>query len=392
MKLSRRTYAILFALLTALFAFAALTSIGQVSRLRVLLVAGFLCSNLYNSSIGGWLGGLVTEEDEGRLGAWFSMSSICGSGTMAILAITLLRVLPYRGGAALVTLLMLLPLLIFRWIPEPEAERRLARESFMALFRDIAALSRRPAVLRTLIIFCLPAASFALTNMLGGLGADFRASERFVGLVAGVGVTFAGAFGSLIVPPLLRRVRPHSLYLLVGGTGALFTRCLLLLPRSPAILAVALIMENVFQSAAFATENKIIFNTIGPGNPIAATQYSVLYAATMLPIAYMQMIDGLAYGYGGMAGSLANDAAISLAACLLLLPWCATGADRPRQRKVYLHDERWYCDHNCAYGISWYRDVDAIPARRIGWRPCPVVLSRPMANGGWREARHCAVK
>ena len=87
---------------------------------------------------------------------------------------------------------------------------------------------------------------------------------------------------------------------------------------TPPIFALAVLGENAFQSAAFAVENTIILNTIGEGNPLAATQYALLAAAPSFPIAYMQAVDGAAYGVGGLSGSYLADALLSLAACAVL--------------------------------------------------------------------------
>ena len=176
------------------------------------------------------------------------------------------------------------------------------------------------SVLRTLLLFCLPAASFALTNTLGGLGGDFGASERFVALVAGIGSTAAGIAGSLLIPKVIERLAPRLTYLAIGSLGALFTLSIIGLPKVPLVFAIALIGQNLFQAAAFVVESTIVFRTIGPDNPLAATQFAVLNAATCLPIAYMQAVDGRGYGHGGLVTMLATDAALSLAACALLLP------------------------------------------------------------------------
>ena len=37
-----------------------------------------------------------------------------------------------------------------------------------------------------------------------------------------------------------------------------------------------------------------------------------------VPVTYMMMVDGRAYTFGGIAGSFGADAAISIAACLLV--------------------------------------------------------------------------
>jgi PAT family beta-lactamase induction signal transducer AmpG len=60
----------------------------------------------------------------------------------------------------------------------------------------------------TLFLFIMPAASFALTNTLGGLGHYFGASERLISLVGGLGGMLAGILGSLIVPRLIRDASP----------------------------------------------------------------------------------------------------------------------------------------------------------------------------------------
>ena len=64
------------------------------------------------------------------------------------------------------------------------------------------------------------------------------------------------------------------------------------LPRQPFAFAVAITGENLFQALAFATANAITFEVIGPDNPFAATLFTVLLAASNLPITYMQFLDG----------------------------------------------------------------------------------------------------
>lgn len=63
---------------------------------------------------------------------------------------------------------------------------------------------------------------------------------------------------------------------------------LIALPRMPATYIVVVLGENIFASAANATATAIIFGAIGKRNPLAATQFSILAAATFFPQAYMQ--------------------------------------------------------------------------------------------------------
>jgi PAT family beta-lactamase induction signal transducer AmpG len=324
-RFSRRTWAIGLALLTALAAFAALMSLGNLGALEVWLFVTIFAAQLYTAAIGGWIGSLVGRDADNGLGAWFAAASIGSFGITAIVAITLLRAFPGAPGAALLCGGLLLPLLVGLALPAPGPDRRLARESFVQFFADLRELIRRPDVVGTLILFMPPAASFALTNQLGGLGHLFGASERFVGLIAGIGVTLAGMGSSLLMPALTRRVPVRALYLLIGATGALFTFSLLLLPRTPTIFAVALIGENIFQAAAFAVQYAIILRAMGKNNPLAATQFAFLQAATALPITYMQWIDGRAFAAGGLDGSFVSDAVLGLIACAALAVFLRRG-------------------------------------------------------------------
>lgn len=319
-RFNRRSYALVFGALSALTGWFALTQLHSAAVLTTSLVLGFVFSNLFFNALGGWLGDLVPEGDEGRLGATFTIGNVAGFGTGAILFITLLRGMPGAWGPPAVALTIALPLLLLVAVPVSTAERRSARESFGTLVRDLGQLLRSRVVLRTLLLFCLPASSFALTNTLGGLGHDFAASERFVAVLAGTGVTAAAIVGALLVPAIVKRVPPLLLYLMIGSIGALFTLSLLALPRVPPTFALAMVGENVFQSAAFVVEATIIFRTIGDNNPLASTQFGLLQAATAFPITYMQAIDGQGYGAGGLTGGLVTDAGLSLVACVVLLP------------------------------------------------------------------------
>ena len=331
---SRRSYALFFGTLAALAAWLGLRSIAAPMTLAIYLVTGFVCANLFYNALGGWLGGIVPPGDEARLGASFTIGNVVGFGIGAILFISLMRGLSAVAGPVAVAAAIAVPLVLLFAVPASISERRGAHESFATLARDLRQLLRNKIVLRTLLLFCLPASSFALTNSLGGLGNDFGASERFVALIAGFGVTAAAVIASVIVPSIVRRVAPLLLYLAIGTTGALFTLSLLLGPRVPALFAVALVGQNVFQAAAFVVENTIIFGTIGDDNPLAATQFGFLSAATALPITYMQAIDGQGYRVGGLTGGFVTDACLSLFACAVLLPIVVRGLRRDRRAEL----------------------------------------------------------
>ncbi len=322
-RFSRKTYAVLFTVVAAICQFAALLAVRNLSLMTTLLFIEGLAICMCVAAVGGWFGNLAKTEQKGSLGSWFTVANLGAGGVVATIAIYLLRDLPYVLGDGLLALTILLALPLYLWVDCPPADGRLASESFRAFARDVLALLRKPSVLWTLLLFLAPCASFALTNLLGGLGRDFHTPENLVGLIGGVGVSIAGVCGSLVVMPLAKRIEPRTLYLLVGGVGALFTTVLVFLARSPVTYALSSLGENGFQAAAFAVSYAITLRTIGHDNPLAATQFGLLTAAGSLPLAYMQAIDGHFYGFGGASGSYLADALVSGGGCvaLALLFW-----------------------------------------------------------------------
>lgn len=317
-RLPRRSYAIAFTISAAVCQYAALLFIHDLAILTTLLFLSFLSVALVVASVGGWFGNLLADEKKSALGAWLTVGNIGAGGLVASVAIDLMRGLPAGLGAAALSLPFLAVLPLFLWTRCPPADHHLAAESFRAFARDVLALLRRRSVLWTLPLFLAPSASFALTNTLGGLGHDFATPEGLVALLGGAGATIAGVSASLLIQALAKPVPPRPLYLAVGVVGALFTLSLILMARTPTVFGLAMLGENAFQAAAFSVANIIILRTMGHDNPLAATQFGLLSAAYAVPLVYMQILDGSAYGHGGVNGSFFVDAAVSGAACVAL--------------------------------------------------------------------------
>ncbi len=317
-RFSRRAYALVFSTLAAAALGWAVAHPASVRLVEGAMLLGYVAVSLVQSAVGGWMGSLVQKHDDALLGTWFTIANIGGGGLMILVGGAIMRALPRPGAGALLGAILLLPSLTYLVLPAPAPDRKPARESFRKLFGELRAVLKRRQVLLALLLLGLPSASFTLTNVLGGIGRDFHASERTVSLLAGAGVMFAGIAGSLLLPPLAKRLPLRPLYLSVGVLGALFTFFLLLLPRTPWALGVAITGENIFQALAFSVANALTFEVIGPENPAAANLFSLLIAATNLPILYMGFVDGRAYAQGGVVGSFLTDGGISLAVCLLL--------------------------------------------------------------------------
>lgn len=333
-RFTRRWYATLFAALAGTGLMLAVFLRAHLLTTEVLLMLAYAASVLSSNALGGWLAGVIPDvaESDGdnpnhegaRLSAWTQVGLFLGNGLMAGIAAEGMRRLPLTVIAPLLGVLVVLPAAVFPWIPTPETTSsdgirstlNLARDGFLQLFRELRALLKRREVLLTLLLFAAPTGSFALTNQLGGVSSDFHASPAFVGRMGGAVLSLAGAIGALLLPALARRLKPLPLYLLIGTIGSLFTLALLLLPRTPATFAAAFLGENIVQALSFTAAVAICFATIGRNHPLAATQFSLLTSATVLPILYMGVLDGRAYDSHGLARMYLVDGGLSIAACM----------------------------------------------------------------------------
>ncbi|MGH8254562.1 MAG: MFS transporter [Steroidobacteraceae bacterium] len=317
-RFSRRWYSVVTVSIAALLLSIALVNLDETGLAEFLLVTGFFAANLYQSALGGWLSSVIAPEERSHLSAWLTIANISGGGAMAVIAGEVASRFPPTETALILGGVLLLPIVVFPWIPAPGPDRRLASDSFGQFFREVGGILKRREVLLSLVMFALPGASFALVNLLAGLGSEYHASMRFVGAIGGAGVVAAGIAGCLIFRLVDRLMPLRFLYLTIGVVGAGFTLALTMLPLTPLAFAIALIGENLFQSAAITAAIAVSFDTIGERNPLAATTFCLMVSVMNLPNTYMIIVDGWGHAWHGIAGSFVFDACASLVACTLL--------------------------------------------------------------------------
>jgi PAT family beta-lactamase induction signal transducer AmpG len=317
-RFSRRWYATVLTAVASVLTVICIMNLHHLLILGIAAVVGFAAVCLAYGALGGWLSTVSKKEDENRLSAWLTVTNVGSGGLMSIVGGELILHLPLPVAAFLLGGMIMLPTLIFPFIPAPGPDRRLASETFREFSAQVLALLRRRQVLIAIALFLAPCGTFSLVNILYGLGNDFHASPREVSLLGGAGVVLAAICGTLLFPTLAKRMPLRLLYLTIGAVGGLLTLILILLPRTAGTFALILIDQNMFQALAITCSVAIAFETIGPNNPLAATTFAVLNAAYNFPIAYMPMVDGWGYSLRGVTGALAIDAAIGITACLLM--------------------------------------------------------------------------
>ena len=317
-RFRRRTYALVFGVVAAIATAFTVIHHDALIEVEAVMLAGFLSLCMFQSAIGGWVGSLIEKGHDSRLGAWSGIYNFAGNGLGILISGYATQHFPPTAAAALILAAVLCPLIVFRAIPAPAPAKTLAAQNFRRFGRDVTLLLKRREFLVALALFALPSASFALTNALGAWSGSFHVTPSSTSIIGGAGIILGSIAGCAIVPPIARHISLRPLYLSIGFVGATFTLGLLLLPHLSATFALAFIGENFFQAAAVATALAIIFEVIGPDNPLAATVFALLSCALNLPIDYMELLDAGGFDWHGIAGAFIVDAVTSASACVLL--------------------------------------------------------------------------
>lgn len=316
-RFSRRWYATALAALSGAAAMVAILSLQHLVVLQVAMVVCNCSAALSASALGGWLSNIVPDEQKNALSKWINIALVSGTGLIVGLGGELVRRLSIGPAAFMLGLLIVLPTPVYLLIPAPGPDRRLVGESFAQFNHEVLALLKRREVIIVLLLFLSPCSSFVMPTLMGALGGDFHASARAVSFWGGVGAFIPGLLGCFVFPVIAKRMRLRFFYLANGILGCLFTLSLVLLPRTTGTYAGALFGEYLFQAVAFSIQIGIVFEAIGPDNPLAATTFSFLTAATNVPVTYVTAIDGHAYAKAGITGTFFTDAAIGIFTCLV---------------------------------------------------------------------------
>lgn len=169
------------------------------------------------------------------------------------------------------------------------------------------------------MMFLSPASCFALTNLFAGMGANFGVSEHWVTAIGGMGVAVACSVGCLAGIWLCNWMTRKTVYVVTGLCGAAFAVGLIWTPHTLPFFAAGVLGYNFCQGMNYTSFTSLGFEIVGPGNPLAATQFALLMASGNLPISYMTAFDGHVYGVHGLGGMLATDAGMSVLAGTALL-------------------------------------------------------------------------
>jgi PAT family beta-lactamase induction signal transducer AmpG len=318
---TRRFYAFALAAATAASLGGALflLSPARLPLFTALLFFATLCVVLQNNAVGGWMTEFVPDERRGKVGGWGNAANLGGGAAGSMLVMSLARSMAIETLAILMAALVLLSSLVLLWFPRPRMPVLRLTEIFGGTFRSVVRTSRQPNVLTGFLLFLLPAASVAATNLFSGLGKDFAASPERVIWTTGAGVALFSSIGALLGGYLADRVDRKTLYLSGGVLAGLCSVSLALLPHTETAFVAGVLTYNAIAGISYAAFSALSLELAGIGNPTAATQLGLFAAATNGAIVYMTWSDGQGYRLFGIRGLFLVDGFAGLLASAGLL-------------------------------------------------------------------------
>lgn len=291
----------------------------HATALMLVVFFGYLCNQMYTSTIGGMVPNLVRPSQHSAASAWLNISYLALTGAGGALSVWEVRNLPTSVAMFTVPIPILLGATPLFFIPKEDRVPRRVGEAMRKLFSDLWETARQPSYLFALLVFVIPSATFALQNLFGGMGADFHASPELTNLSVGLLFTIACAIGAAIGGPLSNRFDRRFLFIAPAMVAALGSLAMAFGPKTPWVFAGGLFFYNLMAGINYTATSALVFQIVGKNNPLSATQYAVSIAACNLAIAGSVFMDGKGASHLGARGALITDALLSLVLGTLVL-------------------------------------------------------------------------
>lgn len=318
-RFSKRTYALVFAAISAVCLGASTLLTGNLTLFTIVLTVGCTAAVMFGNAHQGWMPDVIRDEHYSQVGGTSNIANLGAAGAFTAVAVAMVRLTSAARAAWLLGALVMVPTIMLFFIPLPAKRNRRAAEVFGSFFRDLYRLCRTRKCVLGLLCFLSPTACFALANLFSSLGKDFHATEWWVTALNGPLVAGVCSIGCLVGIWFCSRFPRRTIYVVTGFGGAVAALAMIWLPHTLPVFVAGVLAYNFFQGINYTAFSSFTFEIIGPGNPLAGTQIALLAAAANVPISYMTRVDGHFYGHHGLPGMLGIDAASSIAMGIFLL-------------------------------------------------------------------------
>jgi MFS transporter, PAT family, beta-lactamase induction signal transducer AmpG len=309
-KLRRRTWLVLAALVSAICLCVAMPFIGprHLHLLTALIFAGFAASMMVSATLGGLMVTTLSYAGQAKASAWHQAGNL-GAGTLGGAATMWLAghySIQMVGMAAAV--MTVVPAFVALTIPEPPPKPAAWFGSRLAeIGKEIAGVFRSRDRLWSVILLAAPIGAGAAQGLLPAIASHYGVGGSGVMWINGVAGGLVLALGSLcgvLVPGDWDR---RLTYAGAGLTNA-FAAMVLLAVSHPSVYLVGTVLYLLTLGFCFARFTALVVEVLGASEKGASTRYSLFVSIGNAPIAYMLWFDSIGYKHWGTHGLLWTDA------------------------------------------------------------------------------------
>jgi len=313
-KFRRRTWLAIatFGTAVAVSIYFRALAVSNLTLLTVLILVGGMLTFLINAACGGLIVKALSESAQSKATAWIMVGQLGGGALGAALILWLAARLPISAVGVCLAAVVALPGLLSFTIPEPSPEPSAwFHGRFSQIGKEILAVMRSPARRWSTLLLLAPGGTGAAQGLLPAIAAQYGVGPTGViwtnGIAGGVMLGLGSLCGVLIPGDWDRRLT----YAGAGLTNALAAFVLLLASR-PSVYLSGTVLYMITEGFCWARFAALTVEIVGVETRDASTLYSVLSAASTIPLLYMIRLDGFGFSKLGTHGLLWMDAAGNL--------------------------------------------------------------------------------
>ena len=308
-KLRRRTWLVLAALVTSIFVclFFPLIGASHLILMSALIVAGGIADSLVLAACGGLIVRALPETAQSKASAWYEVGFLGGGALGGAAVIWLAARLSLAQVGLCVAVLVALPAAVAFTIPEPPpAPASWFRGRFVEIGKETWSVVRSPERRWSALLLMAPGGTGAAQSLLPAIASHYGVEATGVmwtnGLAGGVALALGSLSATLVPNDWDRRLT----YAGAGLTNAM-AACILLFANRPSFYWAGTLLYLATQGLCWARFTALTVEIVGPQTRDASTLFSVLNSAGGLPVMAMIWLDGFGFQKFGTRGLVWTD-------------------------------------------------------------------------------------
>ncbi len=266
-------------------------SVKNATLITFILFLSQVAATFVVLPLGGLMAHRIEETKKGLASGWYQAGNLGGMGFGGGAGLWLASHFNASiAGIVLGISSLMVGLFIFRITDVQRTKAATIGVELKNMGSSLLAIVRVPIVLFILIMFLMPIATGAASNLWSSIAQDWKTNADTVALVTGVLSGVIGAIGCVIGGWVADKFGNWFAFFSAGSICALVTAIMAILPCTPVVYIVGVL----FYAFALGLANAVYTSLAlyASGKTSASTKYALLLSLANIPVVYMTAIDG----------------------------------------------------------------------------------------------------